>query len=496
MIKPFITRIQARAVPAKGSDVLRIFVRRAPRSICLGIGALLLGSCAYGPISSLPNPATMHVTERQITHARHGHVLTNTGVWSPDGHWLVYDIRSDGPGPGFDGSRIEWVNVDTGEVQVIYEGRNGAHCGVVTFHPHQKKVIFIAGPENPTPDWEYNFWHREGAIVDVGHPNRALALDARNVTPPFTAGALRGGSHVHVWDPAGAWVSFTYEDHVLAQFQEATQTNDLNLRNVGISVPGHTVRVPKTHPRNRDSEYFTVLATRTTAHPKPGSDEISKAFEEGWIGKGGYVRADGQRQKHALAFQGNVLTADQQTIAEVFVVDLPDDVTRAGDMPLEGTATRTPCPPKGTVQRRLTFTAGRKFPGLQGPRHWLRSTPDGARIAFLMKDEGGIVQLWTISPNGGEPRQLTHNLWPIASTFTWSPDGRFIAHAMDNSVCVTEFPTGTTTRLTPRTDDLMAPRSEACVFSPDGTKIAFLRRVTENGGTFPQIFVLTLEKAL
>jgi hypothetical protein len=51
-----------------------------------------------------------------------------------------------------------------------------------------------------------------------------------------------------------------------------------------------------------------------------------------------------------------------------------------------------PLSPKGCTQRRLTFTAQRKFPGIQGPRHWLRSSPDGSRIAFLMKDDAGVVQ--------------------------------------------------------------------------------------------------------
>ena len=46
---------------------------------------------------------------------------------------------------------------------------------------------------------------------------------------------------------------------------------------------------------------------------------------------------------------------------------------------------------------------------------------------------------------------------------------------MDGSVCVTDVATGATTRLTPRTANV--PRPEACVFSPDGRRIAFVRRV-------------------
>ena len=301
-----------------------------------------------------------------------------------------------------------------------------------------------------------------------------------------------GGSHVHVWDAAGDWVSFTYEDHVLAQFKEATPANDINLRNIGVSVPNKAVRVARDHPRNHDGEYFTVIVARTTANPKPGSDEIKKAYEEGWVGNKGYQRADGTWQRRALAFQGDVITPDGKTISEVFLVDLPDDLTTPGDGPLAGTETRMPFPPKGCSQRRLTFTSERKFPGLQGPRHWLRTSPDGARIAFLMKDDSGIVQLWTVSPNGGSPKQVSRNEWSVASAFTWSPDGRRIAHIMDNSVCVTDVATGETKRLTPRSDDASAPRSEACVFSPDGKSVSYLRRVKEGSEVSNHIFVVAV----
>src|SRR5262249_27180362 len=161
----------------------------------------------------------------------------------------------------------------------------------------------------------------------------------------------------------------------------------------------------------------------------------------------GYVKRDRKLQHRALAFQGHVVTKDGETIAEAFIVDIPDDVTVPGEKPLEGTATTRPAPPRGAQQRRLTFTAGRKFPGLQGPRHWLRSSPDGERVALLMRDEGGVVQLWTVSPKGGEPRQVSHNEFDVASAFTWSPGGKFIAYVADNSVFVTEVMSGQSFRL-------------------------------------------------
>jgi hypothetical protein len=463
-------------------------------SNCLRLAATVIGLCAAqaatiageGVLSALKQikePVLEPTTEQQLTRDPGGHILTNSGVWSPDSQWIVYDIRSDPAGTAFDGTRIEAVHVATGEVKRLYQSGRGACCGVATWHPSQWRVVFILGPENPTPDWQYGPSHRQGVIVDWSRPGVAQNLDARDLTPPFTPGALRGGSHVHQWDAAGQWVSFTYQDALV----------ETDIRDVGVCVPRGPVPVSDGHPRNHPAGYFSVLATRTVPAPQPGSDEIGRACEEGWVGADGYLRPDGTRQKRALAFQGHVVTRGGRTIVEAFLVDLPEDVTVAGDGPLAGTSTRRPAPPKGAVQRRLTYTADRRYPGLQGPRHWLRSTPDGSRIALLMKDDQGVVQIWTVSPHGGPPVQLTRNAWDVASAFTWSPDGKYLAYVMDHSVFRTEAATGRTQRLTPRSADADAPRPEACVFSPDGQKIAYVRHVADRSGTrYNQLFAVSL----
>jgi WD40 repeat protein len=302
--------------------------------------------------------------------------------------------------------------------------------------------------------------------------------------PPFTPGALRGGSHVHVFSPDGSRVSFTYEDDALDR-----SPGEHNQRNVGVSVLGRPVRVPASHPRNHDGEAFSVLVTRTWDNPRPGSDEISKAFEDAWLGTRGYLRPDGTRQRWAIAFQGLVESPKGYSIAEVFIADLPDDLTVPDDGPLQGTPSTRPRPPAGTTQRRLTFTADRKYPGVWYPRHWLRSSPDGSRIAFLLHDDVGVVQLWTVSPNGGPPTQVTREPFSIASAFTWSPDGRHIAHVIRNSVCVTDVMTGQTVSLTGGPTPGAFPRHEACVFSPDGRRIAYVRPVPDGDRVYNQIFI-------
>ena len=156
-------------------------------------------------------------------------------------------------------------------------------------------------------------------------------------------------------------------------------------------------------------------------------------------------------------------------------------------------------------QRRLTHTTNRRYPGLQGTRHWLRSSPDGVRIACLMKDDSGISQIFTVAPATGEIRQLTHNLSDISSAFTWSPDGRWIAHGLEGRVCLTDTETGETRPVTNHrgakrepvstpSDERGEMRKEACVFSPDGTRIAFVRSRETSTGTTNQICVIELQQ--
>lgn len=439
------------------------------------------------------NAATMPA---QLTTAPYGHILTNAAVWSADSRWIVYDTRSSVDGSVFDGTRIERVEVATGRIEVLYESPQDSCCGVVTASPVDDRVVFIHGPERPTADWSYAAFHRRGVVVHASHPGRATTLDARDLLPPYTPGALRGGSHVHLFSSDGRLVHFTYEDAVLAAAEQAGAAGENNLRGVGVSVCDHPIRVPASHPRNHNGSAFSVLVTRLTDSPRPGSDDISRACEEAWVGTAGYRRPDGSQQRYALAFQGTVITAAGKPIVEAFLVDLPDDpcgLMQAGNDPLAGTATTRPTPPRGVSQRRLTFTSHRRHPGLSGPRHWLRSSPDGTQIAMLMKDDAGVVQLFSISPHGGEPRQITSLPWSVASSLSWHPDGGRIAFLANGSVMTVDVASGQTHRLTTPVHDETAPRPEACVFSPDGTRIAYVRTVPDAAGRerHNQIFVVS-----
>ncbi|SXE74356.1 Protein of uncharacterised function (DUF3748) [Klebsiella variicola] len=394
---------------------------------------------------------------KQVTFAPRNHQLTNTRTWTPDSQWLVFDVRPSGA--SFTGETIERVNVNSGTVETVYHATQGARVGVVTVHPTQERYVFIHGPEQPDAQWQYDFHHRRGVVAFQGAVEN---LDAMDITAPYTPGALRGGSHVHVYSPNGQFVSFTYNDHVLHERDPA-----LDLRNVGVAAPYGPVTPQGKHPREYSGSHWCVLVSRTTPTPVPGSDEINRAYEEGWVGN------------HALAFIGDTLAENGDKVPELFIVDLPQDEAgwkQPGGGPLAGTATTMPAPPAGVSQRRLTFTHHRRYPGLVNvPRHWVRANPQATAIAFLMRDDAGVVQLWLISPQGGEPRQLTYHASGIQSAFNWHPSGEWLGFVLEERIACCHAGTGDITFLTKV--HAHAPSADAIVFSPDGKQIAWMEEV-------------------
>ncbi|MDI5536344.1 hypothetical protein MJM28_31590, partial [Salmonella enterica subsp. enterica serovar Montevideo] len=48
-------------------------------------------------------------------------------------------------------------------------------------------------------------------------------------------------------------------------------------------------------------------------------------------------------------------------------------------------------------------------------------------------DDNGVAQLWLISPQGGEPRQLTHHATGVQSAFNWHPSGKWLGQVYLNA---------------------------------------------------------------
>ena len=110
-----------------------------------------------------------------------------------------------------------------------------------------------------------------------------------------------------------------------------------------------------------------------------------------------------------------------------------------------------------------------------------------------MRDEAGIVQLFSVSPLGGPLEQITRGGHSVSSAWTWSPDGSRIAYGAAGSIWVVEVASNASIALTPPTAGSAAPRPEACVFSPDGRRIAFMRQQPTAAGLHNQIFCVDVD---
>lgn len=99
--------------------------------------------------------------------------------------------------------------------------------------------------------------------------------------------------------------------------------------------------------------------------------------------------------------------------------------------------------PAGVVQRRLTFTHERRYPGLVNtPRHWVRANPQATEMAFLLRDDAGVAQMWLISSQGDGLRQLTHNRSDIQSAFNWHPSGKWLGFVLENRIALCDALSG------------------------------------------------------
>lgn len=433
----------------------------------------------------------MKSTEIQITSDSQGHTLHNTQVFSPDDKWIVYDSRNKDSEIGST-KTINMVNVETKEIKQLYQTDSptqyGPGVGAATFSPTQDKIIFIHGVRNISKEKPYGLTRRTGVSIAVRHPFQPHFMDARDIVPPFTPGALRGGTHAHSWSGDGKWISFTYNDYIIEQLSK-TDSSIHDLRSIGVMVPQKVWVKEDGTNENNSGDMFSILVAEVVDNPIWGSNEIDKAFDEGWIGKNGYLKADGIRQEKAIAFQGNTRNEVGQSITEVFVLDLPSDLKKTRlNKPLEGTINTRPNVPRGVVQRRITYSES----GIVGPRHWLRTTPDGSLIAYLSKDDAGSIQIYAVSPQGGTSMRLTNHIFSVQGPFNFSPNGKYIAYIADNDIFVMNLLDKKSYRLT----NLKTNNHElvgAPIWSNKGDKIAYNRYVESGSNSFLQIFLLHLK---
>lgn len=433
------------------------------------------------------------MTEKQITFdLEYNHDLDNNDNFSPDDAWLVYDTRTQEGGIAIS-SKIERVHIATGKKEVLYALDNnqpwGPGAGAVSYSHNQNMVVFIRGLLNAREDHPYAQWRRTGIIIHDDQPGKPVYMDARDILPPFTPGALRGGTHRHEFSYDGQWVGYTYNDAIMEALERQTGQKS-NLRTIGVSKKGIPVEVPvDDHGENNPGEWFSVLVVNVVPDPAPGSDEISHAAADSWIGNHGYTDAQGKKQM-ARSFLGTVRDKSGKEVHELFVVDIPENITEAGQAgPLEGSEFSMPAPPKGAAQRRLTFTSETNYPGCKGIT---RSNSVGSLIAYLAYDANGILQVFLMSPKGGEAQQLTWHNSDVSGNVRWHPDGDRLVYVWENSIVLCRLGEGDFEKRFERLTDPAKGAASGLVWSHDGKTLAFNRDVLnpENQKTTEQIFVL------
>jgi hypothetical protein len=409
--------------------------------------------------------------ERQLTRSPFPTNLDNNINFSPDGRLVVADTRDDG---GINtNKRLVTVDVRTGAVDPFYTLETGLLGVGAASYLNDHEVVAIHALETGQ---KYDFTMRGGMIIATDGSRKRRWLDSRSVLPPFTPGALRGGTHKHEPDASGQWVGFTYNDAVM-------KARGSDLRNVGVSRRGMRVEVPADSGGGAFvGESFTVLLTACVDAPKPGSDEYGRAEGDCWVGRDGYEMAGGRRQR-ARAFRGVVTALEDgatKAYSEVYVVDVPDDLTQPGPGgPLQGTEATHPAPPAGARVRRLTHTARAADHAMRGVKGHLRASGDGRWIACIapVRRGGGVVdEVHLVDPASGAMRRLSRLPEGVAGDARFDALSRFVAVGCpDGSVAMIDARKerwGSATLIAPA-----GPTPSNIVLSPDGSLAVYNRTV-------------------
>jgi Tol biopolymer transport system component len=109
----------------------------------------------------------------------------------------------------------------------------------------------------------------------------------------------------------------------------------------------------------------------------------------------------------------------------------------------------------------------------------------------LAKDAKGVQQIFTISPNGGVPTQLTFHDKNVEGSVRWRPDGKQVSYVWEGSIVICKIGNEPFEN---RFQLLTKPTESSpsnLVWSHDGRTLAFNRIITdEKTGKSKQIFVV------
>lgn len=442
--------------------------------------------CVQMGCKEVEQPRIPSMLEKQITSNAKTHALDNNDNFSADGNYLCYDTRDMVFNSNLANSKsIEKVEIATGRETILWQpesvsGENAAPgVAAVSYHPTENKVVFIHGPqlEEVHKRGYYDIRNRNGAIVSADGKGQFSIADLRDVAMDrqTTPGAQSGGTHRHEYSRNGERIGFTYDDFLQQDYD----------RTIGYMEANDSAPEGFSH-------YFAVLLKPVKkGESKPG--EIEKAYGDSWLDSLGSKRA----------FIGKVRAENGVDYeSSLFVVEIAKsvDITTA----YSGDANKYPEPPKGIKIKRLTRSTSDE--GI------VRGSYSGKQIAYLSKDEKGILQVFVIPVDGSEiadnqktrPVQVTkYNT--DAGYVRWHPSDQWLFSISNGKVYASYVGGldgfGKSILLT--SDDL---NREALVVSPDGKMLAYNVKMPhasesriidgEQNNEYYQIFILELHDAL
>ena len=358
----------------------------------------------HGPVQS-------DAGERQITHdSAYDHLLDNNDNFSPDDRFLVFDTRTPvghpRVGPDCESGNRHRKNHAPVPARARQPRSDRAWRRPALPITHNE-VIFIHGPLHPTsPDNQYEKHCRLGGMCPRRRQrSMARSPDARNVNPPFTVGALRGGHasarvfggrpmgrlHVQRCRGAGSWPRDRQEPRPADDWRDETRPSS-----------------PR-RPRRANSPNEGPDSRHWSSSSHPIQDRAATRFHTPPAIAGSASRvtdAPTGRRQRARAFIGTTRQPRSgQPLDELFIVDIPEEITAPGPLgPLQGTETSSPCRRPAPCQRRLTHTEASRFPvARESPAARLTAQ----RIAFRLRDDKGRSQIFLISPQG-RPATASH----------------------------------------------------------------------------------------
>lgn len=147
-------------------------------------------------------------------------------------------------------------------------------------------------------------------------------------------------------------------------------------------------------------------------------------------------------------------------------------------------------PKEGGMALQLTSSPGQES--------WPKFSPDGSRLAFSASYNGS-TDIYVIPVTGGIPSRVTYRSFDDRM-LDWHPDGESLLFASmgENGVRPNQFYRVSVTGGLP--ERLNVPYGELASFSPDGNKLAYITRITEDypfkryrGGLTSDILVFDLE---